>query len=79
MGVSNFKQPNVVDNSVSFLSSFSFSEDMLDPEKYEWQLKDGLLCFKNKLYVLPGVLRHETVQLNHDNPLAGYFGYLRTL
>ena len=79
MGVSNLKQPNVVDDSYSLLASFSSSEDLPDPEGSEWQLKDGLLVFENKLYVPPGVLRRKAVRLNHDDPLAGHFGYLRTL
>ena len=49
--VGDFKQPNVFDNSDSLLLSLSYIEDMLDPEKSEWQLKDNLLCFKGKLYV----------------------------
>ena len=61
------------------MSSFSSSEDLPDPEESEWQLKDGLLVFKDKQYVPPGVLHCEAVRLNHDNPLAGDFGYLCTL
>ncbi len=79
LGVCNLKQPNVVDDSHSLLSSLSSSEDLPDSEESEWQLKDGLLVFKDILYVLPGVLRREAVRFNHDNPLAGHFGYLRTL
>ncbi len=78
LGVSNLKQPSVVDDSDSLLSSFSSNEDLPDPEESEWQLKDGLFVFKDKLYVQPGVLRCEAVGLNHDNPLAGHFGYLCT-
>ena len=48
-------------------------------EKLVWQLKDGLVFFKNKLYVLPGILHREAVRLYHDNLLAGHFGYLQTL
>ena len=79
LGVGDLKQPNVVDDSDSPLSSLSSIEDMPDPEESEWQLKDDLLCFKGKLYVPPGVLRREAVRLNHDDPHAGHFGYLRTL
>ena len=78
-GVSNLKQPNVVDDCDSLLSSLSSSEDLPDLEESEWQLKDRLLVFKDKLYVPPGVLRFEEVRLNHHNLQAGYFDYLRTL
>lgn len=79
LGVGDLKQPNVVGDSDSPLSSLSSLEDMPDPEESEWQLKDDLLCFKSKLYVPTGVLRREAVRLNHDDPHAGHFGYLRTL
>ena len=36
LAVGNLKQPNVVDNSDSPLSSLSSSEDMPDPERFEW-------------------------------------------
>lgn len=79
LGVSNLKQPNVVDDSDSSLSFFSSSEDMPNPEEAEWQLKDNLVVFKGKLYVPLRVLHCKAVRLNHDDPLASHFGYLRTL
>ena len=78
LGVRNLKQPNVVDDSDSLLSSLSASEYLPDPEESEWQLKDGLLVFKDKLYVSPGVLRCEAVRLDYYGLLAGHFSYLRT-
>ncbi len=74
-GVSNLKQQNLVDDSDSPLSYLFFSDDPPDLESSVWLLKNSLLVFKDKLYVSPGVLRREAVQLNHDDPIVGYFGY----
>ncbi len=38
-----------------------------------------LLLYKNRLYIPPSLLRRESLRLNHDDPLAGHFGYARTL
>ncbi|SCO20290.1 uncharacterized protein FFB20_15917 [Fusarium fujikuroi] len=45
----------------------------------EWKVKDNLLYFKDRLYVLlePN-LRKEILGLYHDDPLAGHFGIKRT-
>lgn len=79
LGVNNLKQQNIINDFDSPLSSFSSSKDMPNSEEAEWQLKDNLVVIKSKLYVPPGVLRCKAVQLNHNNPLTSYFGYLRTL
>lgn len=52
---------------------------MSDPEKEYWKMQDGLLLFRERLYVPPGLLRREVIQLNHDDPLTGHFGFARTL
>lgn len=52
---------------------------MSDLKEAKWQLKDRFLVFKGKLYILPGILRCEAVHLNHDDLIAGHFGYLRIL
>ena len=75
---SSQKQEVSVENA-SPLSSLLLGAEMSDPEKANWTLRDRLLLFKNKLYVPPGLLRREVVRRNHDDPLAGHFGFARTL
>ena len=45
-----------------------------------WREYEGILHFDGKLYVPPeGGARAEVLWSNHDDPLAGHFGYARTL
>lgn len=76
MGIGDFKQPNIVDDSDLPLSSFLSIKDMPDPKESEWQLKNNLFCFKGKLYVSLGVLSQKVMRLNYNNPHASHFRYL---
>ena len=77
-GHSSQKQEVLVESDSPLLSLLSGGE-MSEPERAYWTLQDGLLLFKNKLYVPPGLLRREIVRLNHDDPLAGHCGFACTL
>ena len=67
-----------IDSDSSFLSLQSDPE-MSDPEKEDWKLQEGLLLFKGRLYVPPGLLCREVVRLNHDDSFAGHFRFAHTL
>ena len=44
-----------------------------------WECDDGLWRHKGRTYVPEGPLRLEVLQTCHDDPLAGHFGFDRTL
>ena len=48
---------------------------MFEPKKEYWRLQEGLLFFRERLYVPPELLCREVVCLNHDDFLAEYFGF----
>ncbi len=79
VGSHSFQKHEVSIDSDSPLSSLPSGPEMSDPEKEYWRLQEGLLLFRGRLYVPPGLLRREVVRLNHDDPLAGHFGFARTL
>lgn len=46
----------------------------------EWKLKDGLLYFKNKVYIPENLdLRREVLSRHHDLPVMGHPGMFKTL
>lgn len=46
----------------------------------EWTLKDGLLCFRGRIYVPPNRdLRRRIVEQHHDSRIAGHAGRFKTL
>ena len=47
--------------------------------KEEFEFKDGLLYHKGLLYVPPGSARLKVLQLRHDFPAAGHFGFNKTM
>ena len=79
VGSHSFQKHEVSIDSDSPFSSLPSGAEMSDPEKEYWKLQDSLLLFRGRLYVPPGLLRREVVRLNHDDPLAGHFGFARTL
>ena len=79
VGSHSFQKHEVSIDSDSPLSSLPSGSEMSDPEKEYWRLQEGLLLFRGRLYVPPGLLRREVVRLNHDDSLAGHFGFARTL
>jgi hypothetical protein len=48
------------------------------PTSTFWSWSDGLLLYKNLMYV-PESLRLEVLRQHHDDPLAGHFGVAKTL
>ena len=44
-----------------------------------WHISDELLCYENRWYLPPGLLRREILRLHHDDPFAGHFAFDRTL
>lgn len=46
----------------------------------DWKIKDGLLFFKTRLYILlNALLRREIVSMHHDPPVMGHPGVFKTL
>jgi len=40
----------------------------------EWEVKDGIILKKGRIYVPEGDLRREIIQLHHDTPIGGHGG-----
>ena len=40
----------------------------------EWEIEDGIVLKKERIYVLEGDLRREIIQLYHDTPVGGHRG-----
>jgi hypothetical protein len=68
----------------------SFSHDIkqqlndyksFDPENHlnNFQFKNGLLYYKDLLYVPSGPLRLQVLQARHDLPLVSHFGFNKTM
>jgi hypothetical protein len=45
----------------------------------EFEFKDGLLYFKGFLYIPPGPTRLKIIQMRHDLPTVGHFGFNKTM
>jgi hypothetical protein len=45
----------------------------------EYEFNDGLLYFKGLLYILPGPIRLKIIQMRHDLPTVGHFGFNKTM
>jgi hypothetical protein len=45
----------------------------------EFEFKDGLFYFNGILYIPPGPTRLKIFQMRHDLPVAGYFGFNKTM
>jgi hypothetical protein len=45
----------------------------------EFEFKDGLLYFKGLLYIPPGPIRLKIIQMRHNLPTAGHFGFNKTM
>lgn len=50
-----------------------------DDHLNNFQFKDGLLYFKDLLYVPAGFSRLQVIQARHDLPSAGHFGFNKTM
>ena len=79
VGGDSFQKHEVSIDGDSPFSSLPSSPEMSDLEKEYWRLQEGLLLFKGRLYVPPGLLCREVVRLNHDDPLARHFRFACTL
>jgi len=44
----------------------------------EWEIEDGIVMRKGKIYVPEGKLRGEIIQLHHDTPVEGHRGRWET-
>jgi len=40
----------------------------------EWEVEDGIVLKKGRIYILEGDLRREIIQLHHDTPIGGHRG-----
>ena len=40
----------------------------------EWEIEDGIVLKKERIYVLEGDLKREIIQLHHDTPVGGHRG-----
>ena len=45
----------------------------------EWEIEDGLVIKKGKIYIPEGELRREVIQLHHDTPVGGHRGRWKTI
>ena len=45
----------------------------------EWEIEDGLVMKKGKIYIPEGELRREVIQLHHDTPVGGHRGRWKTI
>lgn len=79
VGSHSFQRHEILIESDSPLLSLSSDAKMSDPEKEYWALQEGLILFRERLYIPPGLLRREVVRLNHDDPLGGNFRFARIL
>jgi transposase InsO family protein len=67
------------------LISDSYAQDIMKnlgeedqpPHEKKYQLQDDLVYFEDKLYI-PSSMRSEWIQNEHDSPLAGHPGHLKT-
>uniref|UniRef100_A0A803TDM9 Gypsy retrotransposon integrase-like protein 1 n=1 Tax=Anolis carolinensis TaxID=28377 RepID=A0A803TDM9_ANOCA len=46
---------------------------------FPFSLKDGLLCYRNHVYIPPGPGREKALRLCHDCKPAGHFGLFKTM
>jgi len=44
----------------------------------EWEIEDGVVLKKGRIYVPEGELREEVIQLHHDTPVGGHGGRWKT-
>uniref|UniRef100_A0A803SPZ4 Gypsy retrotransposon integrase-like protein 1 n=1 Tax=Anolis carolinensis TaxID=28377 RepID=A0A803SPZ4_ANOCA len=47
--------------------------------QFPFSLKNGLLCYRNHVYVPPGAGREKALSLCHDSKPAGHFGLFKTM
>ena len=45
----------------------------------EWEVEDGIVIKKGKIYMPEGDLRREIIQLHHDTPVEGHGGRWKTM
>jgi len=45
----------------------------------EWEIEDGLVMKKGKIYIPEGELRREVIQLHHDTPVGEHRGRWKTI
>jgi hypothetical protein len=45
----------------------------------DFEFKDGLVYFKGLLYIPPGPIRLKIIQMHHDLPTDGHFGFNKTI
>jgi len=44
----------------------------------EWEIEDGIVLKKGRIYVPEGELRREVIRLHHDTPVGGHRGRWKT-
>uniref|UniRef100_A0A803TJ20 Gypsy retrotransposon integrase-like protein 1 n=1 Tax=Anolis carolinensis TaxID=28377 RepID=A0A803TJ20_ANOCA len=47
--------------------------------QFPFSLKNGLLCYRNHVYIPPGAGREQALSLCHDSKPAGHFGLFKTM
>ena len=47
--------------------------------KRRFHVMDKLVCYKNRWYIPPGLLRRELLQHHHDDEWSGHFAYCKTI
>uniref|UniRef100_A0A803TY22 Gypsy retrotransposon integrase-like protein 1 n=1 Tax=Anolis carolinensis TaxID=28377 RepID=A0A803TY22_ANOCA len=47
--------------------------------RFPFSLKNGLLCYRNHVYIPPGPGREKALNLCHDSKPAGHFGLFKTI
>ncbi len=66
-------------DTYSFLTSLSSSDDSAQHDHLGWNIKNDLLLFENRLYIPQQLLCRESLHLNHADLLAGHCGAAQTL
>ncbi len=75
----SFQKHEVLIANNSPLSTLLSDPEIYDTEKEYWELQEGLLLFRERLYIPPGLLCRKVIRWNHNDPLTGHFGFPRTL
>jgi hypothetical protein len=62
-------------------NEFELNDELFSNDKKDsfWQVKNDILCKKNKWYILFDFLRIELLKRNHDNLNARHFDVLKTI